>query len=53
MQNIIAMNPEEFKKRAKAFAVRIINLVDRLPNSQSAAPINREHATKVGVRNPR
>ena len=29
------MNPEEFKKRTKAFAVRIINLVDRLPNSRA------------------
>src|SRR5208337_5457635 len=36
MQNIIAMNPEEFKKRTKAFAVRVINLVDRLPNSRAA-----------------
>src|ERR1035441_5746122 len=39
MQNIIAMNPEEFKKRTKAFAVRIINLVDRLPNSRATNAI--------------
>jgi four helix bundle protein len=30
------MNPEELKKRTKAFAVRVINLVDRLPNSKAA-----------------
>jgi four helix bundle protein len=39
MQNIIVMNPEEFKKRTKAFAVRIINLVDRLPNSRATNAI--------------
>jgi len=39
VQNIIAMNPEEFKKRTKAFAVRIINLVDRLPNSRATNAI--------------
>jgi len=27
------MNPEDFKKRTKIFAVRVINLVDSLPNS--------------------
>ena len=35
MQNTVTMNPEELKKRTKAFAVRIINLVDRLPNSRA------------------
>jgi len=39
MQNTIAMKPEEFKKRTKAFAVRIINLVDRLPNSRATNAI--------------
>ena len=29
------MNPEEFKKRTKALAVRVINLVDSLPNSRA------------------
>ena len=29
------MNPEDFKKRTKAFAVRIIKLVDGLPVSRS------------------
>ncbi len=33
------MNPEELKIRTKAFAVRIINLVDRLPNSRAANAI--------------
>jgi four helix bundle protein len=34
-QTSIAMNPEELKKRTKAFAVRIIGLVDRLPDSRA------------------
>ncbi len=29
------MKPEELKKRTKSFAVRIINLVDRLPDSRA------------------
>jgi len=33
------MNPEEFKKRTKAFAVRVINLVDRLPSSRATNAI--------------
>jgi four helix bundle protein len=33
------MNPEEFKKRTKAFAVRVINLVDRLPGSRATNAI--------------
>src|SRR5208282_4685986 len=30
------MNPEELKKRTKPFTIRVINLVDRLPNSRAA-----------------
>ena len=30
------MNPEELKKRTKAFAIRVINLVDRMSNSRAA-----------------
>jgi four helix bundle protein len=33
------MTPEEFKKRPKAFALRIIRLVDSLPNSRIARTI--------------
>src|ERR1035437_5915349 len=33
------MNPEEFKKRTKAFAVRIINLADKLSNSRATNAI--------------
>ena len=33
------MNPEEFKKRTKAFAVRVINLVDCLPSTRATNAI--------------
>jgi len=33
------MNPEEFKKRTKTFAVRVIHLVDSLPSSRAANAI--------------
>ena len=33
------MNPEEFKKRTNAFAVRVINLVDCLPSSRATNAI--------------
>jgi four helix bundle protein len=33
------MHPEEFKKRTKVFAVRVINLVDRLPSSRATNAI--------------
>jgi len=36
------MNPEELKKRTKAFAVRIIKLVDKLPASRAADAIARQ-----------
>src|SRR5208337_2576275 len=52
MQNIIAMNPEEFKKRTKAFAVRVINLIDRLPDSRAANAIANQlvrSGTSVGA----
>jgi len=33
------MNADEFKKRTKAFAIRVIRLVDYLPNSRSTHAI--------------
>jgi four helix bundle protein len=39
MQNTVTMNPEELKKRTKAFTVRIINLVDRLPDVRSGMSV--------------
>lgn len=33
------MNPNELKKRTKAFAVRIIHLIDSLPNSRATNAI--------------
>jgi len=33
------MNPEELKNRTKAFAVRVVNLVDRLPESRATNAI--------------
>jgi four helix bundle protein len=46
------MNPEELKKRTKALAVRVIKLVDRLPNSGAsnviANPLVRS-GTSVGA----
>ncbi len=33
------MKPEEFKQRTKAFAVRVIKLVDSLPNARSTNAI--------------
>jgi hypothetical protein len=52
MQNIIAMNPEEFKKRTKAFAVRIINLTPAM----TVASINTARSGRnpqSAIRNPR
>jgi len=46
------MNPEEFKKRTKAFAVRIIRLVDSLPRSRSTNVIANQlmrSGTSVGA----
>ncbi len=36
------MNPIELKARTKAFAVRIIKLVDKLPDSRAANAISRQ-----------
>ena len=36
------MNPEEFKKRTKAFALRIVRLVEALPESGTAAVIGKQ-----------
>ena|SRR5208283_236507 len=36
------MNPEELKKRTKAFAIRITKLVDKLPASRAADAIARQ-----------
>ena len=51
------MHPEEFKKRTKAFAVRVINLVDRLPSSRAtnaiANQLVRSGIRSVQVRNYR
>ena len=46
------MNPEEFKKRTKAFAVRIIKHVDSLPSSRSTNVIANQlmrSGTSVGA----
>ena len=46
------MNPEEFKKRTKAFAIRIIGLVDSLPRSRSTNVIANQlmrSGTSVGA----
>jgi four helix bundle protein len=46
------MNPEELKKRTKAFAVRVINLVDQLPNSKATNVITNQlirSGTSVGA----
>ena len=46
------MNPDEFKKRTKAFAVRIIKLVDSLPSSRSTNVIANQlmrSGTSVGA----
>jgi four helix bundle protein len=36
------MNPEVFKKRTKAFALRAIHLVQSLPNTKSSSVIGRQ-----------
>jgi four helix bundle protein len=46
------MTPEELKTRTKAFALRIIKLVDALPRSQAGQTIGRQllrSATSVGA----
>jgi len=46
------MKPEEFKQRTKAFAVRIIKLVDGLPNARSTNAIANQlvrSGTSVGA----
>jgi len=46
------MNADEFKKRTKAFAIRVIHLVDCLPNSKSADAIANQlvrSGTSVGA----
>jgi len=46
------MNPEQFKKRTKAFALRIIHLTDSLPRSGSASVLGRQllrSGTSVGA----
>ena len=46
------MKPEEFKQRTKAFAVRVIKLVDSLPSSRSANVIANQlmrSGTSVGA----
>ncbi len=46
------MTPEELKTRTKAFAVRVIRLVDALPRSLAAQVVGRQllrSATSVGA----
>ena len=46
------MNPEEFKKRTKAFALRVINLADSLPFAGSTGVMTRQllrSGTSVGA----
>ena len=46
------MNPEQFKKRTKAFALRVIHLADSLPQSGSASVMARQllrSGTSVGA----
>jgi len=46
------MNTEEFKKRTKAYALRVIKVVDSLPNTQSAGVLGNQllrSGTSVGA----
>ena len=46
------MNPEEFKKRTKAFALRVIHLVESLPNTRTSNVIGKQllrSGTSVGA----
>ena len=46
------MNPDDLKKRTKAFGLRIIRLVESLPNSKTADVISRQllrSGTSVGA----
>jgi len=46
------MNSEDFKKRTKAFALRVIRLVESLPNTKTAGVIGRQllrSGTSVGA----
>jgi four helix bundle protein len=46
------MSPEELKARTKAFAIRIITLVDAMPRTQAGQAIGRQllrSATSVGA----
>jgi len=49
---IVSMTPEELKARTKAFALRIVTLVDRMPRSLAGQIISRQllrSATSVGA----
>jgi four helix bundle protein len=49
---VIAMNPKDLKQRTQVFAVRVINLIDRLPNSRAAIAIANQlvrSGTSVGA----
>ena len=46
------MNPEEFKSRTKTFALRIVRLVERLPNTRTSDVIGKQFlraGTSVGA----
>jgi four helix bundle protein len=38
----ITMDAEEFKKRTKAFAIRVVRLVEALPNAKAAESIGKQ-----------
>ncbi len=42
VRNVMNMRPEDFKTRTRAFALRVIRLVESLPKSQSATVIGKQ-----------